>query len=335
MKIYNTRLIFHILISAFLSSIIFSNTIVCAEEINLSRSKLVQLALHLEVADQEKQYEFSRIALLEMYNTYQYELDRSYTHLPKTPKKRAKVRGWRFATQSYLETINNYLYLMDSGTALSFFVSKQNKIFLLIGDIPVIISGPNSGADKQIERNIVQQFCLQYDCLEYFEKTHRSSKVSLSDNNQIKAADEFLTDGSLTKENTGEWSLGANHKASLIMSNGLIFKFTNLKDRKDKQLWAMDISNELSVLADHLKRAQEKGKVISWSSLIIEDLPLTDSAYKVIVNQNNDYIKLSIPFLGENPVLFKDLIPWLKRYFENQSDYRMIINNADKYLIER
>ncbi|NOQ78483.1 MAG: hypothetical protein GQ546_03685, partial [Gammaproteobacteria bacterium] len=172
----NKQLLFHlrivVILVVILSTIIFSNSSVYASEINLSRSKLVQLALHLEVADKQKQYDFSRIALIEMYHTYQYELQRSLTHLGKTLKKRAKVRSWRFATQSYLETINNYLYLMDSGSDFSFFISKQNKIFLIIGDVPVIITGPNSGADKQIEKNIVEQFCLQYDCREYFEKTH-------------------------------------------------------------------------------------------------------------------------------------------------------------------
>ncbi|MCU7939966.1 MAG: hypothetical protein KZQ64_05385 [gamma proteobacterium symbiont of Bathyaustriella thionipta] len=78
---------------------------ILASEINLTRSKLVQLALHLEVADNEKQYDFSRLALLEMYNTYQYELERSFTHLPETIKNRSKLRYWRYATQSYLETI--------------------------------------------------------------------------------------------------------------------------------------------------------------------------------------------------------------------------------------
>lgn len=326
---------FYIFTAAYLIYSVLSNSFVSASEINLSRSKLVQLALHLEVADQEKQYEFSRIALLEMYDTYQYELDRSFTHLPKTQKKRAKVRHWRFATQSYLETINNYLYLMDSGTGLSFFVSRQNKIFLLIGDVPVIISGPNSGADKQIERNIVEQFCLQYDCREYFEKTHYSTETTSTDKNPTEAADNLLNNNSIYQENTGEWSLEANHKASFAMSNGLIFKFSNLKNRKYKELWAIEISNELFILVDHLLRAQEKGKVISWSSLTVEELPSTDSAFKVVVNQNNDYLKLSIPFLGENPVLFKTLIPWLKKFIDQQSDYRMVINNADQYLIQR
>ncbi|MCU7799755.1 MAG: hypothetical protein KZQ70_06335 [gamma proteobacterium symbiont of Lucinoma myriamae] len=130
----NKPLFFHLLIVVILFVAVFSNFTVYASEINLSRSKLVQLALHLEVADKQKQYDFARIALIEMYNTYQYELERSLSHLPQTLKKRAKVRSWRFATQSYLETINN----------LSFFISKQNKIFLLIGISVPLLTQPRN-----------------------------------------------------------------------------------------------------------------------------------------------------------------------------------------------
>ena len=85
---------------------------------------------------------------------------------------------------------------------------------------------------------------------------------------------------------------------------------------------------------DYLKRTQKKGRAIDWSFLKIEELPLTDRANKVIFNQNNDYFKLAIPFLGESPLLFNALIPGIKSYFENSSDYRMIIDNADQYLIQ-
>lgn len=219
---------------------------------------------------------------------------------------------------------------MDSGTDFSFFISEQNKIFLLIGDVPVIITGPNSGADKQIEKNIVEQFCLQYDCREYFEKTHY-----VSDDSSFNKVSDDSSDKIKIHDISGEWLLKSNHLATFSISNGLIFNFNNIKDRKEKEHWAIRVSKELILLLDFLKRTQEKGKVISWSSLMIEQLPLTDNAYKVIINQNNDYIKVSLPLLGQRPVLFHLLIPWLKSYFENQPDYRMIINNADKYLIQR
>ena len=328
---YPIKLFVCVLNSVFLFCFLLLLTTASASEINFSRSKLVQLALHLEVADQEKQYDFSRIALFEMYNTYQYELEQSFIHKPKTLKKRIKVRQWRLATQSYLESLNEYLYLMDSGLSVNFFISGQNKIFLLIGDVPVIISGPNSGADKQIENNIIEQFCLQYDCREYFTEIHRESKESSVNSNIDKVSDRDI----VAHKITGKWSLRSRNQSVFTMSNGLVFSFKNIKDRKYKEIWALEIANELNRLMDYLKRTQKKGRAIGWSFLKIEELPLTDRAKKVIFNQNHDYFKLSIPFLGESPLLFDTLIPGIKSYFENSSDYRMIIDNADQYLIQK
>ncbi|MCU7940041.1 MAG: hypothetical protein KZQ64_09795 [gamma proteobacterium symbiont of Bathyaustriella thionipta] len=194
--------------------------------------------------------------------------------------------------------------------------------------MPVIISGPNSGADKQIEIKIVELFCLRYDCREYFEKTYSNqSKVPSSNNNKLETGYQLTSD-----DITGEWLLDSEHHVSFSLSNGLTFNFTNVKNRKHKENWAIAISHELALLINNLKLSQEKGIVIRWSSLMIDKLPLTDNAYKVTINTKNDYIKLTLPSLGENSQLFRQLIPWLKSYFKKQSDYRKIIDNADKYI---
>lgn len=306
-----------------------------SSEINISRSKLVQLALHLEVADQQLQYDFSHIAIIEMFNTYEQELLRSQKHLTqlsnKRVKKRAKIRGWQIATRAYLKSLDHYLFLMDSGVFLDFLISKQNKIIILIGDQPVIISGPNSGSDKQIEHNIVQQFCLQYDCREYFTETSHSTgdtvvKSLLKNNSEQSSAVQYKN---INSETTGSWTMHSDLKADFITSNGLIFKFSNIKNRLPKELWAIGISRELTQLIENLRLTQQKGHTIQWTYLSMHKLPLTDNAYKIIVNKKSDFIKIFMPLLGENPSLFKSLLPWIQSYFENKTEYRLIIKKAD------
>jgi len=296
--------------------LLFSNSGGADSEINLSRSKLLQLALHLEVADKEKQYFFSQLALFEMFDSYQQEIERSYTYPPKTKARLRDVHRWRFASQSYLKSINQYLYLLDSGNTLHFLISRQNKIFLIIANTPVIISGPNVGADKQIEKNIVDKFCLQYDCREYFTRTYNETP------------DEIFANADVS----GEWLFDSQEQVSYAVSNGLIFVFSSLSEREEKEHWVINISLELSLLLDYLKQTKKKGKTIDWLSLAIMELPLTDNAYKIIINNDNDYLKVTLPLLGKNPALFHLLIPWLKLNFEKIGDYRMIINNADSFL---
>jgi len=306
-----------------------------ASEINLSRSKLVQLALHLEVADKQLQYDFSRIAIVEMAKTYENELLRSQQHLIELSKKRAnilskkraKIRGWQIATQSYLKTLEHYLFIMDSGLSLEFLLSKQNKILILIGEHPVIITGPNSGADKQIQHNIVEQFCLQYNCREYFEDIHFSETGNTT--TKYKTVEQNRNTYS---EVTSSWTIHSDLQADLITSNGLVFKFSSIKNRIFKEEWVNKIARELSLLNEQLKITQAKGNKIDWSSLKIHELPLTDNAQKIIINEKKDFIKLSLPLLGANQSLFSFLIPWIKNEFKNKTDYRIIIKNADRYL---
>ena len=273
-----------------ISAVLFSSPFVYsplayATEINLSRSELLQLAQHVQRDDEEKHYYFSQIALYEMLNSYQRELQRSYTKIPKTLARRAKVRHWRFATYAYIETINEYLFLMDSGVRTSFFISPQNKIFLLIGDVPVIISGPNSGENKKIEKNIVENYCLEFDCQDYFKQ--QKSAIPTTQFEQLLS---------------GEWSITTQHQFSYIVNDKLIFNFSSMQDRKNKQKWVMELASELNLLLNALHRVKEKGKPIDWSLLMIEDLPLTDNADKVIINQRADYIKIALGtcFFEEN-----------------------------------
>lgn len=303
-----------------------------AFEINLTRSKLIQLALHLEVADKALQYDFSRIAILEMIHTYEQELLRSHKSLQELPnskirnksRKSKKIRSWQIATRSYLKTIDQYLFAMDSGVSIEFLISKQNKIIILIGKQPVIISGPNSGSDKQIEHNIVEQFCLSYDCREYFEKTHM-------DTNELTPTEEVPVTYS---EITGEWTIHSDLQADFTTSNGLVFKFSNIKERALKEKWGIRIANELSLINKQLKVAEEKGNKINWNMLEIIELPLTDNAQKIMID-NNRFIKSSLPLLGKNYLLFMNLKPWIKNNFKPHPDkisgFRITINNSDSY----
>ncbi|MCK5697470.1 MAG: hypothetical protein KAI02_04855 [Gammaproteobacteria bacterium] len=289
-----------------------------ASEINLSRSKLVQLALHLERADKEKQYYFTQIALYEMFDSYQQEVERSISDPPKTPKRKRDIYRWRSATRAYIHQLDSYLYLMDSGDPINFFMSPQKQLFIIISNTAVIISGPNSGADKQMETNIVDQFCSQYDCQIYFSHTSNESRYSQLSSDDVET----------------EWLFERNNKMSFTMSNGLNFQFSDIVNRPSKEYWSINVSNELNLLLDYLSRVQKKGQLIDWLSMRIVTLPLTDNAYKVIINDNNHYIKLPLPLLGRHPDLFHVLIPWIKNHLAENIDYRIQIRNADQYLLK-
>lgn len=316
----NVQLVRSFLISCLLVFILVTDSSVLSSEINLTRSKVIQLALHLEAAEPELRYEFAQIALIEMYNSYQKELKKSRDDLPENAKKRAKIRRWRYATHSYLESLDQLFLLMDSEMPLDYFISPQNKIILLIAEQPVIISGPNSGANKQIETNIVAQFCQSFDCTEYFAET-------LIDKERLKKTAEKEQLAAIT----GSWSIKYNMQADFITSNQIVFNFINIKNRQEKERWALNVTKELVQLIQSLKLALDKGNLIHWSTLMIHELPVTDNAYKININSDGDYIKASLPLTGTHKSLFEQLKPWIISHFGNQQVSRTIIKNADSY----
>jgi len=120
-------------------------------------------------------------------------------------------------------------------------------------------------------------------------------------------------------------------EADFIYNNGISFQFNSIKDRKNKEKWMSGIVNELLILTDKLKIAEEKGNSIQWDSLTLMELPLTDNAQKIILNKQMDFIKIQIPLLASNKDLFDLLKPWIQSIFKEKNKFRIIIKQADSY----
>ncbi|WP_198264567.1 hypothetical protein [sulfur-oxidizing endosymbiont of Gigantopelta aegis] len=300
-------------------------------EINLSRSQLTELARHIqrnngsdsEQSLSQKKYDFIRIALVEIIAAYEQEIDKSLQHKQKSLKKRVKTRRWQLATQTYLATLNDNLHRMDSGASLDFLISQQNQIMLLIDARPVIVSGPNAGSDTVIEKKIVTQFCLVNDCKAYFKASDQSD--ILKSDNAIQSARHVLEDVS------GTWNMRSSLRAEYVTSNGLSFKFSNVRDRVAKQAWVYRILAELLLLQGQLRMIQEKGNLIHWQSMKLLKLPETDNASKIIINQQGDFVKVTIPELAKSPLLFMELVPWIQQQLVQKSAFSININQAEQF----
>ena len=295
---------------------------VIANEINLTQSDLIILAKHLEVAEPELKYEFSRIALLEMYYVYQDEIKRSKEIIPKDKKKKRKVQNWRYATQAFLDNLDRIFFEIDSGSSLDFFINRQNKLVLLVSGKPVMISGPNGGANKEIEINIVGQFCETYDCLEYFgdpESSETASHLQLSEQEEIESL-------------TGVWSLKKNMKSEFVTNIGIVFEFNSLKDRAEKEQWATNLANEILQILKQLESIDSNYKNINWSFVDLENLPVTDQAYKLLLNDKGEFLKVRITNVKHARVLFQQLKHWLGNRFVKPGISRLIIKNAENYM---
>jgi hypothetical protein len=302
-----------------------------AKEIDLSRSKLIQLVQHLEVADSELKIEFVRIALIEMYNAYQFELRRSQKQLPENRKKQLKIHRWRLALLRFMDTIEQQLFNLDTALTLDFFISPEHKLIVLLNQQPFIINGPNDAGNKVIEKNIVDAFCEYTDCTEYFYET---GQPEISSNNKqawhYKEHQNFQPAKQVINPD-GYWSIKEGGLFDFIAAENLIIRFNSIVQRYQKEQWAIQFTEEVKLLEKNFSVLKAKGSAIDWSRLKLKKLAYSDSVSKIILNEQGDFIKAPIPLINRNPELFKLVLPWLKARFDNTIKSRSIIVNAELF----
>ncbi len=287
-------------------------------EINLTQSRLIHLAQQVQQSDPSRKYDFLLITLQQMANVYAEEAEKVALEKQKTPKKHAKAVHWQYSSYRYLDSIEAAILQLDMEENPDYFISKQNRLIVLFSDqAPVVVSGPNNGSHKRMEKNIVEQFCAIYDCSEYFESLSKDQKPQ----EQSEDISEF----------GGIWNIQKDFKGVFESDTGIGCSFKNLKNRTAKEQWMAELHQELILILDALKKATSKGFVVNWPLLKLEPLPLTDNAYKLLINQQQSYIKVNVPVLFQNPELFRRLIPWLKQRFIKAQNLPIIVKQCDRF----
>ena len=289
-----------------------------ATEINLTQSRLIHLARQIQQADPARKYDFLLITLQQMADAYAEEAEKVALEKHKTLKKHAKAVHWQYSSYRYLDSIEAAILQLDVEENPDFFISKQNRIIVLFTDHPpVVVSGPNNGSHKRMEKNIVEQFCTIYDCSEYFKSVAK-------DQNRQEQSENISEFG-------GTWNIQRDFKGVFVSDTGVSCSFKDLKNRTAKEQWMAELHQELILVLDALKKATHKGFSINWSLLKLEPLPLTDNACKLLIDQQQSYIKVNVPILFNNPELFERLIPWLKQRFIKAQNLAIIIKQCDRF----
>jgi len=282
-----------------------------AIEINLSRSQLALLAQHLKYAPDDQKFDFARIALSQLYETYEKELTHSLNERPFKQKKKIKLNRWRNATNDYLKQIDESISHILIGGNYDFYINDQDKILFSISGNTIMLSGLNYKTDQLMESNIINEFCNLYDCQHY---------LSESEEIYFKNTQPIIT---------GHWLMNKRHKADFDTNNGIIFRFDNLDNRKLKENWAIHITQDLLFLVKTLELTQAKGFKIDFSSVTISSLSTHDGIVKLTVNKQGDFIYTLLPAFSKASEFFQRVKPWLQQFQLNnlEKDFAIIIKS--------
>jgi hypothetical protein len=273
-------------------------------EIRLTQSQLAVLAKNVtQTADDEKR-EFARIALSQMYATYQAKLVESYNESIRQPKNKGLAR-WRHATRDYLNDIQQALSQIQQGSYYDFFVNPQGRIVFSVTEKLLMITGPNSKSERSLESNIVKQFCDQYDCQAYFTKPEQEKEQPVKDTRPIVK---------------GRWLISKQYKADYYTDIGIIFRFSNLKNRAQKADWALQVSRDLALIIHTLNSIQTQGYRADLASLSISNDSGERGVVQVIINKKGDFIQLPLPMLSKSTAIHQKIAPWIQQLRLNTAD---------------
>lgn len=254
-------------------------------------------------ADADAQQDFTWIALSELVASYEKVYTSSASEKSKKKKAREKLSSWRSGTQAYIAQLHRLMERFSGGVEIQIHVEKAGPPVIYIDDTPVIISGPEIGSGMQMERRIVDAYCAMYDCGDLVSSAGRN------------AATERVSSSA-----AGGWTLQNSGSTSYRTADGLLFLFSELSGRDEKQQACNAIAAELRELSNGLRDAALAGHWIEWDSIEIQ--PQGDGrGERVKFNSAQEFLRLPLPLLAQSLPYTPAMLTWLKqRAFDDTAE---------------
>ncbi len=282
-----------------------------AKEINPKTSLLADLVVDLIMQSENEQRAFALIALDELYAAYKTELEQVGGTDTKSVKTQKKRRRWTSATNSFLANLLKTSQLLDNHAPLRLYVDNKQKVLIVVGDQPIVVSGPRIGDEVTFEKRIIERYCNQRECLKPEQNWH-SNRLE----QELSAP--------------GGWLLGQNRKMSYLTRDGLLFEFNRATDRKMKGEAALAVIIELRKIVTAFKRFQQSGGAIDWTGIVIRSTAASED-HLIELNNQGDFLRLWLPNLHNHGNILHESLPWVHARV-NGYQYELKIRNADHLL---
>ena len=265
---------------------------------------LVSLVEGLQSAPAAARAAFVRIALGEMVLEYESVLDSAPTQArPQSDRQIA----WNRATADYLSRLRQALRNADEGLPVEIGLSGRRSVQVLVAGEPIIIAGPIIDHPHEMERRIVEQYCLEAFC-----------PSTASGIGRVGLPPRLV------------WSFGDDRVATLSTTDGVHCQFRDASDRWLKERACVALTREMRELARALQDAAGSGFQVDWRSLRIRSGGPNDLA-RVEINDRGDFVRLLLPELSRLWVWPPEVSDWL-RYRSMDRTYQLVLADADRLL---
>lgn len=250
------------------------------------------LARSLANGDEMERRDFAWISVSEITRAYKQAADDSHAELPGNSRSRAKLTRWRRATREFADELAVLLGQVDTADDIRVITELSGTVTVLVDNRPVSISGPQLAASRFLQQRIVDTYCKIHDC----------SKLMV---------DTRTEPAPIPKVEPGSWTLNINRGSRYQTPDNLVFLFRDLKSRTEKQEFCQRVAHELRVLATELDAARQAGYPLDWNLLKIHAQTGQEYAL-VMLNENEDYLRLALPLLGNSGMLTHEVLDWVR-----------------------
>jgi len=267
---------------------------------------LVSLVEGLQSASVADRATFVRVALQEM--VYEYEAVLGSAPTRARPQSDRQI-AWNRATADYLSRLRQTLRNVDEGMPVEIALSGRRLVQVLVAGEPIIIAGPIIDHPDEMERRIVELYCVEAFC-----------PSTASGIGRVGLPPRVV------------WSFGDDRVATLSTTDGVHCQFRDASDRWLKERACVGLTREMRELARALQDAGASGFQVDWRGLRMRPGGPNDLA-RVELNDRGDFVRLLLPGLSRLWVWPTEVSDWL-RYRTMDRTYQLVLADADRLLVK-
>lgn len=274
---------------------------------------LAQLAQNLGDAPAPVRADLAYAAVSELAAAFAQESTLARQEMYRHPGQR-KLQRWAVAVESLAFELDELAQTVTAQSSVQIGVGVGNSLYLVVDDQPVVVSGPRTEDQADLENRIVSRFCSLHPCEQLITLPSPSRGEPLA---------------SIRTPET-RWSFSAESGPICSTDDGLDFRFDNASDLRRKREACERVVDELHLLGAEIIERRKTGIRVDWDAMKIVTLPL-GGAHEIHLNTDGDVLNLYVPALAAAPELFTLLRPWLAANVSGV-EHRVIITDAERLL---
>ena len=274
---------------------------------------LDQLALGLKDAPGPVRADLAYVAISELAAAYALESRLARQETGHQPGQR-KLRRWAVAVENLASELDELAQTVTPQSSVRTGFGPGNSLYLIVDDKPVVVSGPRTDDQADLEKRIVSRFCSLHPCTQLIPLP------------QLSNAEPVVS----TRATKTQWSFSEDAGPICSTDDGLVFQFENASDLRRKREACARVVAELHLLAAEIIQRKKQGTRVNWKAMKIVTLPLR-LHHEIHLNNDGDVLILYVPALADAPDLFTLLRPWLAANVSGV-DHRVVISDAETLL---